>query len=30
MYCDRATPETVAECIATMLIYAVNRLRATR
>jgi len=24
MYCDRATPETVASCIVTMLIYAVN------
>ena len=24
MYCDRATPETVAACIATMLIYSVN------
>jgi hypothetical protein len=23
-YCDRATPETVAACIATMLIYSVN------
>jgi len=24
MYCDRATPATVAACIATMLIYSVN------
>jgi hypothetical protein len=24
MFCDRATPETVAACIATMLIYSVN------
>jgi len=24
MYCDRATPERVSACIATMLIYSVN------
>jgi hypothetical protein len=26
MYCERATPETVAACIATMLLYSVNLL----